>query len=108
MVRRRKYDIPVPVEIEVSVGNLRKPLKTRPAQADRLQTIGGAGAKDSTRHSDFFAPARSLVEMTFRHTALVVATTDRTLFGPAQALKMWWRFQISGTSSSGPLGNRQP
>jgi hypothetical protein len=45
--------------------------------------------------------------MAFRHPALVVATTHRTLFGPAQALHMWWQFQICGTSSSGPLDNHQ-
>ena len=87
MVSCREYDILGLVEIEVFhhggsitriAGNLRKRLKTRPAQASRLQTISNNSVKDSTRHP-----------------ALVVATTHRTLFGSAQALKMWWRFQIN-------------
>jgi hypothetical protein len=116
MVSLREYDVFVLVEIEIFhhcgsicqfVGNLRQRLKTSPAQAHRLQTICDERAESSVRYRDFFAPAESLVEMTFRHTALVVATTHRTLFGQAQALKMWWRFQICGTSTSSLLGNRQ-
>jgi hypothetical protein len=92
MVSRREYDVPLLVEIEVLLhrGRItcfparpRKRLKTGPAQAHRMQTIRHQSAKDSTRYSDFFAPARSLVEMTLRQTALVIATTHRTLFGPA-------------------------
>jgi hypothetical protein len=115
MVSRCEHDMLVLVEIEVFrhrrsiiqlVGDLRKLLKTGPAHAHRLQTIGQTIAKSSTRYGNFFAPARSLVEMAFRHPALIVATTHRTLFGTAQALHMWWQFQICGTSSSGPLNNR--
>ena len=111
MVSRCKYDILVLVEIELFfhrgsipqlVGYLRQRLKTRSAQAHRFQTICDESAKDFARDRDFFAPARSLIKVAFRQPALVVATTHRTLFGPAQALKMWWRFQICGTSSSGP------
>jgi hypothetical protein len=92
MVSRRKDDIPILVEIEVFLHRAcitrfpakpRKRLKTGPAQAHWLQTIRHQVAKHSTRYSDFFAPARSLVEMTLRQTALVIATTHRTLFGPA-------------------------
>jgi hypothetical protein len=116
MVSCREYDILVLVEIEVFHhrsticqfgGSLRKCLQTRPAQAHRLQTISSESVKNATRYRNCFAPARSFVEMTLRHAALVVATAYRTLFGSTQALKMWWRFQICGTSSSGPLGYRQ-
>jgi hypothetical protein len=116
MVSRREYDIPSLVEIKVFLhrscisrfpANSCELLKTRPAQAHRLQTIRRESAKHSTRNGDFFAPAGSLVEVTFRQTALVIATTHRTLFGPAQVHKMWWRFQVGCPSSSSPLGNRQ-
>jgi hypothetical protein len=97
MVSRRKYDIPMLVEVELFLRSGRitrfpaKPrqrLKTGPAQAHGIQAISTESVKGSTRYRDFFAPTRPLIEMTLCHPALVVATTHRTLFGPAQALKM--------------------
>jgi hypothetical protein len=92
MVSRRKYDVPILVEIKVFLsrdcitcfpGEPRKRLKTGPAHAHRLKTISHESAKRSARYSDFFAPARSLVETTVGQATLVIATTHRTLFGPA-------------------------
>jgi hypothetical protein len=92
MVSRRKYDVSILVEIKVFLSRgcitcfpaePRKRLKTGPTQAHRLQTISHESAKRSAGYIDFFAPARSLVEMTFGQATLVIATTHRTLFGPA-------------------------
>jgi hypothetical protein len=55
-------------------------LKTTPAQARRVETRGGQSPKDLTRHDDFVTPARPLVKMTFRHSALVVPAAHRALF----------------------------
>ena len=68
------------------VPKLRHGLKTRPAEARRLEAICGESAKDLTRDDDLLTPARSLVKMTFCHAASVVATAHRALFIPAQAL----------------------
>jgi hypothetical protein len=60
-------------------------LETGPAKARGIDALGGEPAQNVIRHKDLMAPARPLVEMTFRHAALIVAAAPGTLLSMTQA-----------------------
>jgi hypothetical protein len=61
-------------------GNTGNRFETGPAKARWREAIRRESAQDMIRHADLMAPAGTLIEFAFCHTALVVAAAQGTLF----------------------------
>ena len=86
-------------------------LQTGPAKTSGLDAIGGEAAQDVVRDEDLMAPAGALVEMPFRHTALIISATPGTLLVTTQTELLWLRYhrflvKVLGFQKFAPYGHK--